>query len=332
MSANHDERVAGLFAHLCGRVIGQDSSIRRLSEAIIPGELGLSPGGAPRSLVLICGPTGTGKTKAILEASAYLYGPEAAVARIDLGNFSTDDAVSRLVGSDPTDGGFLGQQIALLRKTGGRMLLLDEIEKANPKVADMLLGMEAARVTLANREVVDLSGYHIFATSNLAAQELMNCGTNEATLRKVVQDAATEFFRPEVFARFSAVVVYVKLSQKAQLSICRQMLDEELSYQSSVLTRKFGHPHKITVAGSVFRRLVNEGYHHDLGARPMRNVVQRRVRNAVAAALLEKTVFAEADRSILETSGAEGLRLVMPRNVRLSIPRLGRLGLPPPVI
>jgi ATP-dependent Clp protease ATP-binding subunit ClpB len=282
------KKLNGLIAHLNKRVIGQEAAIAALCEALVPGEMGLTPPGAPRTLLLVCGPTGTGKTKAVLEASQFLY-RTSFICRVDMAEYSTEAAVPRLLGENRSDLGYLGEQLAKLEETGGHFILLDEIEKAHPKVSDMFLGMEAARITLANGKTVDLSPYHIFVTSNLGAKELSEAGDAmpERTRRRVVEDAAKAHFRPEVLARFAGVVMYKKLSQSAQMAICRQMLDEELAYLEGQVAKQLGHPHKIHVGDGVFQRLVSEGYHRELGARPMRNVVQKRTRNAVANALLK---------------------------------------------
>jgi ATP-dependent Clp protease ATP-binding subunit ClpB len=321
-----EQRIKNLEIFLQSRVIGQVPSINRLVEAVKPGELGLSSKNMPKSLTLVSGPTGTGKTKAILEMSRYLYGPKARVARIDVGNFSTEESIGNLIGRTglgQNPKGVFGDEIAKLRSSGGGMILLDEIEKGHAKVADILLGVEVARLQLADGEVVDLSDYHIFATSNLAAKEMIAAGdANERTLRRVLEQAATAFFRPEVFARFNAVVVYGKLRYQDQLKICQQMLDEELVAQEAILREKLGVPgFKILTGEGVFRRLVHEGYHRDLGARPMRTAVMRRVQNAISEALLRGHITPGMCEGVLELAGEkEGLRLVMSRRSALSVP------------
>ncbi|AHF94952.1 hypothetical protein OPIT5_00010 (plasmid) [Opitutaceae bacterium TAV5] len=229
-------KASNLKGQLRKQVIGQETATDQLAEAIIPGELGLTPAGMPRSMVLICGPTGTGKTKAIIEASQYLYGSDV-LARIDMGEFSTEVSVPRLLGENRQDCGFLGEQIEKLDKSGGHFLLLDEIEKGHPKVTDMLLGMEAARITLANGNTIDLSKYHIFATSNLGARDLVETSDSmpERARKRIIEDAAKEFFRPEILARFSALILYKKLTSQVQRAIGEQMMVQELGFLSSML-------------------------------------------------------------------------------------------------
>jgi ATP-dependent Clp protease ATP-binding subunit ClpB len=320
-NTNKEERVARLKEHITGRVIGQDGPVKRLVEAVIPGELGLTHAGAPKTLALICGPTGTGKTMAVQEMSRFLYGDRSVVARIDMGNFGSEDSIKMLLGENRSDCGILGEQIEALRASGGRFLLLDEIEKAHPKVTDMMLAMEAARLQLANGTIVDLSELHVFATSNLAAKELIEAGPQcERILRQIVQDAAMDFFRPEIFARFQVVIVYGMLTQSAQLAICRNMLEKELRFQEKNMAGHLGaHSHMIRIGEGVFRRLVNEGFDRDLGARPMRNVVEHRVREAITSAWLTKRIPKGAMESLLILDGAKGLKLVMPRSAMICL-------------
>jgi ATP-dependent Clp protease ATP-binding subunit ClpB len=111
--------------------------------------------------------------------------------------------------------------------------------------------------------------------------------------------ACKEQFRPEVFARFTHVVIYNKLSQEAQLRICTQMLTEEVAAQNTILSKEFGHSHEITIGDGVYRRLISEGYHRELGVRPMRNAVERRVRNAICTARCRGTIVAGVKKSQL---------------------------------
>jgi ATP-dependent Clp protease ATP-binding subunit ClpA len=281
------DKLAGLHEHLQGRVIGQTAAVTAFARGITPGELGLTRDNAPRSFLLLSGPTGTGKTKLVLEASAYLY-PKAHVARIDMAEFSSESSIPRLVGERGGEIGLIGEQFRRLKESGGHFLLLDEIEKAHKKASDLFLGMEAARITLATNETLDLSGVHVLVTTNLGASQLSDLADSvpQTTVRRVVEEAAKEHFRPEVLGRFDDIVVYRKLSHQAQMAICRMMLDEEQAHLERVISSRLGTPHRIIVSDGVFDRLVASGYHRHLGARPMRSVVKRSLGNAVADALI----------------------------------------------
>jgi ATP-dependent Clp protease ATP-binding subunit ClpA len=303
----------GLRRHLEQEVIGQEEAMGALSDALLAGELGHTPQGRPRSLLLILGPTGTGKTKSVTSASEYLFGT-ASVARINCAEFSSAERVALLLGSRAGDPGLLGESIERMRAAGGRILLLDEMEKAHPSVADHLLGMEEASLTLASGRTLDLSGLHIVATSNVGSGGVIEMeGAARASVRRFVEQEAAAQFRPEVLARFTAVLVFAHLARDVQVQVCTQMLEREVAFQSRVLSRAFGHPHRVRIGDDVCRRLVSEGWHRRLGARPMRNVVERRVRSALVDAELSGVLGPGVCESVLRVDPVRGVRLALPR-------------------
>jgi ATP-dependent Clp protease ATP-binding subunit ClpA len=297
----------GLLPRLRERVAGQDEALRGLAEALLAGEMGHTRPGRPRSVLLLLGPTGTGKTESVLAAGEHLFGP-GSVARIDAAEFSSAERVPLLLGTQAGSPGVLGARLERMRAMGGRILLVDEIEKAHPWVADYLLGIEAASLTLADGRVLNLSDVHVVATSNVGSEGVTGLeAVSRASVRRYVEQEAAARFRPEVLARFSAVLVFHHLSREVQLGICRRMLEGELAHQSAVLSRALGHPHRLAEGPEVCRRLALEGWHRSLGARPMRNAVERGVRSALVAARLRGAIGAGVGSSVL-VAEAGGLR------------------------
>ena len=303
----------GLREHLGRAVLGQDEALSGLADALLAGEMGHTPGGRPRSLVLLLGPTGTGKTSAVQAASAHLFG-SGAVARVNCAEFSSPERVPLLLGARAGERGLLGEALGRLRASGGRILLLDEIEKAHPSVSDHLLGIEEAAVTLASGETLDLSGFHVIATSNVGSAGVVEMeGVARASVRRYVEQEAAAHFRPEVLARFTAVIVFGHLSREVQLRVCRGMLEREVQLQSEVLSRRFGHPHRVRAGPDVCRRLVGVGWHRRLGARPMRNVVERRVRGALVDSQLRGALGPGVPESVLVADAGGGIRAAIAR-------------------
>lgn len=264
--------------------------------------------------MLLLGPTGTGKTRAVKEASAYLYGP-GALARIDAAEFASAERVPLLLGGSHGHEGLLSGLVGSLGRSGGGILLLDEIEKAHPSVADHLLGIEDGSVTTASGRRLDLSGLHLAVTSNVGSAGAVEMGgVSPASVRRYVEQEAAAQFRPEVFARFTAVLVFGHLSRDVQLDVCRQMLDDEVAFQAGRLSEAFGHPHEIRVSPEVCGRLAGEGWHRRLGARPMRNVVERRVREALVGARLAGALGPGVRASVLAAARGEGLRAHVARS------------------
>jgi ATP-dependent Clp protease ATP-binding subunit ClpA len=320
-SSNDLSRLAvfrGLRSSLQSSILGQDEAVAGLSDALLAGEMGHTPPGRPRSLILVLGPTGTGKTKSVMAASAHLYGTQA-VARINAAEFSSAERVPLLLGAASGQPGLLGETIDRLRSDGGRILLLDEIEKAHPSVSDYLLGIEEAAVTLANGRTLDLSDLHIVATSNIGSTGVIEMeGVSRASVRRYVEQEAAAHFRPEVLARFTSVLVFGHLSREVQIRICQQMLDQEMAFQSGVLSKKFGDAHVVRAEPDVCRRLVSEGWHRRLGARPMRNVVERRVRGALVDSQLRGVLGPGVPETVLVVDGRDGVRAgVVRRPIRL---------------
>lgn len=303
----------GLLDHLRGAVLGQDDALAGLCDALLAGELGHTPPGRPRSLILVLGPTGTGKTKAVVAAGSHLHGA-GAVARINCAEFSSAERVPLLLGARAGERGLLGERIGGLRSSGGRILLLDEIEKAHPSVCDYLLGIEEAALTLASGETLDLSDLHVVATSNVGSAGVIEMeGVSRASVRRFVEQEAAAHFRPEVLARFTSVLVFGHLSRDAQIRICAQMLGEEIALQERVLSGRVGGPHRIRAGADVCRRLVGEGWHRRLGARPMRNVVERRVRGALVGSQLRGAIGPGVSESVLVVDAVEGVRAAVAR-------------------
>jgi len=303
----------GLREHLGRVVLGQDEALSDLADALLAGEMGHTPSGRPRSLVLLLGPTGTGKTSAIAAAGAHLFG-SGAVARVNCAEFPSPERVPLLLGARAGERGILGEALGRLGASGGGILLLDEIEKAHSSVSDHLLGIEEAAVTLASGETLDLSAVHVVATSNVGSSGVIGMeGVARASVRRYVEQEAAAHFRPEVLARFTAVVVFGHLTREVQLRVCRRMLEREVEFQSEVLSRRFGHSHRVRAGAEVCRRLVAEGWHRRLGARPMRNVVERRVRGALVDSQLRGALGPGVPESVLVADAGGGIRAAIAR-------------------
>jgi len=160
-------------------------------------------------------------------------------------------------------------------------LLFDEIEKAHPRVLDLFLQiLDAARITMANGETLDLSGYYVVFTSNIGSAETVDLQyTSYTTMERYVLTCAQQEMRPELFARISEKLVFGKLEYEVQLEIAELMLSHELDF-----LRHTGH--ELVADESVLPFLVREGYHSRLGARPMRDAVEKALGDAVTASLL----------------------------------------------
>ena len=160
-------------------------------------------------------------------------------------------------------------------------LLFDEIEKSHPRVLDVFLQMlDAARVTMASGETLDLSGFYIVFTSNIAAAEIINLQHSSfATMERHVLAKAQRSLRPELYARITEKLVFNRVSFDVQMEIARLHIGRELSFLRS---KGFD----LTLGHAVVSFLMQRGFHPRLGARPLRDTIEKHLRGAVADALL----------------------------------------------
>ena len=197
-----------------------------------------------------------------------------------MSEFQNQASVGVLLGRSESETGLLAKRVASL---GGRgTLLLDEIEKAHPRVLDLLLQiLDAARITMANGHTLDLSKFYVVCTSNIAGRAVLDARHSvRATLVRFVESQAQAQLRPEIFARFQCVSVFDRLEYEAQLNIARLMLDREIHAQQVRTQIEIAYPPELVPY------LAGEGFHPRLGARPMRGSIERFVRAELRANLL----------------------------------------------
>ncbi len=266
----------GLDSHLRTHLRGQDHVVARAAAVFTRGELGLARPDRPRGVFLAVGPTGTGKTELVLLAARYLFG-EDRVRRFDLSEYQRTDAVERLLGADASDAGAIGRAA-----TGAspRVWLFDELEKAHPKVWDLLIQMlEPGRITLANGEVVSLRDDYLAFTSNLGASESMRMARSSlASVEQAVLRHVAESLRPEMLARIPDKLVFARLAPDVQREIAGLHLANEVARLKSV-------GFDLQVSSEALEFLIREGFHPQMGARPLRQTVERHLQDAVVRGL-----------------------------------------------
>ena len=277
LSASRLERLRQLQSHLSDRIRGQNHVIPRVVSALQRGELGLTTLNRPRGSFLFLGPTGVGKTELSLAFTDYLLGKDK-LFRFDMSEYQTQESLGVLLGGRIGEIGLLGMAVA---KSVTGTLLFDEIEKSHPRVLDVFLQiLDAARVTMASGETLDLSGFYVVFTSNIAAAEIINLQHSSfATMERHVLAKAQRTLRPELYARITEKLVFNRLSYDVQMEIARLHIARELSF-----LRDKGFD--LTLGNSVVSFLMQRGFHPRLGARPLRDTIEKHLRGAVADATL----------------------------------------------
>jgi ATP-dependent Clp protease ATP-binding subunit ClpB len=190
-----------------------------------------------------------------------------------MSEFQNQSSVGLLLGQSETEIGMLGRALS---KSDRGTLLFDEMEKAHPLVLDLFLQiLDAGRITLANGETKNLNGYYIVFTSNIGAAEAMRMEHSAfATIERTVLRKVDQTLRPELVGRISEKVVFGRLSFETQRVICEAMILTEAER-----LQKLGHT--VLVTSELIETLIRQGYHRTLGARPMRNTVEKHLQELV---------------------------------------------------
>jgi ATP-dependent Clp protease ATP-binding subunit ClpA len=271
------ERLRNLDAILRKEIRGQNQVLPRVVSVVRRGELSLTKPGRPRGSFLLLGPTGVGKTETVVVLTRQIFGPDK-LFRFDMSEFQTQESLGLLLGAKLGESGYLG---SVRERAAEGSLLFDEAEKAHPRVLDILLQLlDAARITIATGNTLDFSGFYIWLTSNIGSAELMGLQhSNEATMERHVLSRAQQALRPEIFARVTEKLVFGRLSYEHQLEIAEKFLSREIEF----LTTR-GHAMELDKAVLPF--LVRKGFHPKLGARPMRDAVEKQIGDALVEHLL----------------------------------------------
>lgn len=271
------ERLRKLDEVLRLEIRGQNQVLPRVVSVVQRGELSLTKPARPRGSFLLLGPTGVGKTETVVVLTKQIFGAEK-LFRFDMSEFQTQESLGLLLGARLGESGYLG---AVRERAAEGSLLFDEAEKAHPRVLDILLQLlDAARITIATGQTLDFSGFYVWLTSNIGSAELMTLQhSNDATLERHVLSRAQQALRPEIFARITEKLVFNRLSYEHQLEIAEKFLAREMEFLAA-------RGHKLELDKSVLPFLVRKGFHPKLGARPMRDAVEKLIGDALAVNLL----------------------------------------------
>ncbi len=271
------ERLRTVDAVLRTEIRGQNQILPRVVSVVQRGELSLTKPARPRGSFLLLGPTGVGKTETVVVLTNQIFGAEK-LFRFDMSEFQTQESLGLLLGARLGEKGYLG---AVRERAAEGSLLFDEAEKAHPRVLDILLQLlDAARITVATGQTLDFSGFYVWLTSNIGSAELMTLQhSNDATLERHVLSRAQQALRPEIFARITEKLVFNRLSYEHQLEIAEKFLAREIEFFAA-------RGHKLELDKAVLPFLVRKGFHPKLGARPMRDAVEKLVGDALAVKLL----------------------------------------------
>ncbi|ARR37531.1 AAA family ATPase [Lactobacillus delbrueckii] len=276
MGASDIERLKGLSSRLKAKVIGQDEAVEAVAKAIRRNRAGFDEGNRPIGSFLFVGPTGVGKTELAKQLALDLFGSKDAIIRLDMSEYSDRTAVSKLIG---TTAGYVGYDdnsntlTEKVRRNPYSIILLDEIEKADPQVITLLLQvLDDGRLTDGQGNTVNFKNTIIIATSNagFGNEQLMG----DAKKDEKLMDRLAPYFRPEFLNRFNAVIEFKHLTKEDLKKIVNLMLADV----NKTLAKK---GISLTVSESAKDYLIEQGYDEAMGARPLRRVIEQEIRDKV---------------------------------------------------
>jgi ATP-dependent Clp protease ATP-binding subunit ClpB len=297
------EKLLRMEDHLHGRVIGQESAVHALSNAVRRARAGLNDENRPLGSFLFLGPTGVGKTELTKAVAEFLFDDDNAMVRIDMSEFMEKHSVSRLIGAPPgyvgyDEGGVLTEAV---RRRPYQVVLFDEVEKAHPDVFNILLQvLDDGVLTDGQGRTVDFKQTLIILTSNLGSQALSRLpdGADIADAKKDVMEAVRGHFRPEFLNRLDETIIFDRLN--------REDMDGIVTIQMARLLKRLAD-RKISLEldDGALKWLADEGYDPVFGARPLKRVIQNSLQNHLAEMLLSGDI---GDGAVIEVSaGADGL-------------------------
>jgi ATP-dependent Clp protease ATP-binding subunit ClpB len=289
------EKLLRLEDHLHERVVGQDTAIKAVANAIRRSRAGLQDENRPIGSFIFLGPTGVGKTELSRALAEFLFDDEQAMIRIDMSEYMEKHTVSRLIGAPPGYVGYEegGQLSEAVRRKPYSVVLFDEIEKAHQDVFNVLLQvLDDGRITDGQGRTVDFKNTVIIMTSNIGSQFIME-ESSPAARERLVMDALRQHFRPEFLNRIDDIIIFDRLSEeelKKIVDIQLRRLVRRLENQKITL--------ELSDAAKAF--VASHGYDPVYGARPLKRAIQKYILDPLSLEILEGK-FHEGQRIKVDT-------------------------------
>lgn len=306
MGATDIERLKDMGHRLQTKVIGQDKAVEAVARAIRRNRAGFDEGNRPIGSFLFVGPTGIGKTELAKQLALDMFGTKDAIIRLDMSEYSDRTAVSKLIG---TTAGYVGYDdnsntlTERVRRNPYSIVLLDEIEKADPQVITLLLQvLDDGRLTDGQGNTVNFKNTVIIATSNAGFGYEANL-TEDAD-KPELMDRLKPFFRPEFLNRFNAVIEFSHLSKEDLSKIVDLMLVEV----NKTLSKK---DIDLAVSEAAKEYMTEEGYDEVMGVRPLRRVVEQQIRDKVTDFHLDNL-----DAKHLEADMEDGVLVIKEKDAK----------------
>lgn len=284
MGASDIERLKELGNRLKGKVIGQNDAVEAVARAIRRNRAGFDDGNRPIGSFLFVGPTGVGKTELAKQLAFDMFGSKDAIVRLDMSEYNDRTAVSKLIGATAGYVGYDDNSNTLterIRRNPYSIVLLDEIEKADPQVITLLLQvLDDGRLTDGQGNTINFKNTVIIATSNAGFGNEAFTGDSDKDLK--IMEQISPYFRPEFLNRFNGVIEFSHLSKDDLNEIVDLMLDE--------VNQTIGKKGiDLVVDENVKSHLIDLGYDEAMGVRPLRRVIEQEIRDRITDYYLDHT-------------------------------------------
>jgi ATP-dependent Clp protease ATP-binding subunit ClpB len=268
------------------RVVGQDEAVEAVSRILRRSRAGLQDPHRPLGSFIFLGPTGVGKTELAKALSEFMFNSEKAMARIDMSEYMEKHSVSKLIGAPPGYIGYEegGQLTERVKRNPYSLILLDEIEKAHSDVFNILLQiLEDGRLTDAKGKTVNFTNTIIIMTSNLGS-EIIQEQRDYQKMKSMLNEMLFKYFKPEFLNRIDEIITFRPLTPENIQKIAELQIEH---------LRKLLAAQKISLAVSpqALARLAAEGFHPQLGARPLRRVIQQEIQDKLSVMILEGSLL-----------------------------------------
>lgn len=310
LAQEETQRLLNLEKELHEMIVGQDEAIEKIAKAVRRGRAGLKDPKRPIGSFMFLGPTGVGKTELTKALARIMFGSEEALIQLDMSEFMEKHTVSRLMGSPPGYVGYedAGQLTEAIRRRPYSIVVFDEVEKAHPEVHNTLLQiLEEGQLTDAHGRKVNFRNAIIVMTSNIGAEMIkrqsglgfvleQDTKKEEANvykeMREKLLDSLKKAFRPEFLNRLDNVIVFHPLNREH----IRQIAEMELVKVAKRLSER---EIRLRASPAAVDKLAEKGYDPDMGARPIRRVIQLEIEDKLSDALLAET-FRDGDDILLD--------------------------------
>jgi ATP-dependent Clp protease ATP-binding subunit ClpB len=295
------EKLVQMEDRLGRRVIGQNEAISAVSNAVRRARSGLQDPNRPIGSFIFMGPTGVGKTELAKALAEFSFDSEQAMVRIDMSEYMEKHAVARLIGAPPgyvgyEEGGYLTEAV---RRRPYSVVLFDEIEKAHPEVFNVLLQiLDDGRMTDGQGRTVDFKNTIIIMTSNVGSQWIQELGaSNRDEMETLVTEALRSNFKPEFLNRIDETIIFQNLT--------REQIGEIVDIQMKTLVKRLAEKNiDIVLSDKIKLLLIEKGYDHTYGARPLKRAIQKYIENPLSLELL-KGNFTEGSKIQVDADGEQ---------------------------